>query len=284
MRELRLVLLGLAAIIALLLGASFLLRAFRSSAPLATAADVTQVASQREPPRSSLPPATLAAARGVIERAITEAPDYTRFFDRLRLVFPGDYETIMNALAEANQARGADGKEVNDDLVMADAVVALRRARGRARGESAGTGAGADLQSSARRDAGAAAARPASLRRVPLRREWRRLPVFRRRPPAARRRRGDRRARRDERRPHGAGRSRHTLRFRLPEPGQGARRQGPSADRRSTRCSTARPPIRRSPTTRCARPARPTSNTLGSLPADVRGRLYGLAVDLMAKS
>ena len=130
MRELRLVLLGLAAIIALLLGASFLLRAFKSPAPLATAPAVTQVASQREPPRSSLPPATLAAARGVLERAIAEAPDYTRFFDRLRLVFPGDYETIMNALAEANQARGADGKEVNYDLVMADAVVALRRARG----------------------------------------------------------------------------------------------------------------------------------------------------------
>ncbi len=128
MRELRLVLLGLAATIALVLGAGFLLRAFK--APVLPASDMTPAVAPAEGPRSTLPPAALAAARGALERTIAEAPDYTRFFDRLRLVFPGDYETIMRTLAETNPPKGEEGKDLNADLVMADAVVALRHARG----------------------------------------------------------------------------------------------------------------------------------------------------------
>jgi hypothetical protein len=128
MRELRLVLLGLAAIIALLLGAGFLSRAFKG--PTTPASDTAQVESPIAAPSSSPPAPALAAAREALERAIADSPDYTRFFDRLRLVFPGDYETIMNSLAEANEAKDGQTKEINDDLVMADAVVALRHARG----------------------------------------------------------------------------------------------------------------------------------------------------------
>ena len=128
MRELRLVLLGLAAIIALLLGAGFLSRAFKG--PTSAALDTAQVESPAEPPHSTLAPAALKAARNALERTIAEAPDYTRFFDRLRLVFPGDYETIMNALADTSQVKGEESREINADLVMADAVVALRHARG----------------------------------------------------------------------------------------------------------------------------------------------------------
>ena len=60
-----------------------------------------------------------------IERGIAASPDYARFFDRLRVVFPSDYTTILNGIA-ANTKPG----EANVDLVMADAVMALRRAHG----------------------------------------------------------------------------------------------------------------------------------------------------------
>lgn len=62
--------------------------------------------------------------RASIERALADAPDYMRFFDRLRLVYPSDYETIMSGLA------ALPGRDINADTVMADAVAALRRAHG----------------------------------------------------------------------------------------------------------------------------------------------------------
>ena len=132
MRELRLVLLGLAAIIALVLGAGFLMRAFKTEprvpataqtepATTTTAATTTATA----PLRSALSPAALATARAAVERAIVDVPDYARFFDRLRLVFPGEYDSIMNTLAAASQ-----GRDINVDNVMAEAVAALRHAHG----------------------------------------------------------------------------------------------------------------------------------------------------------
>ncbi len=132
MRELRLVLLGLAALIAALLGTGFLLRAFkRPPAP------VTAVMIEPAVPRaaSTLSPQALASARSAVEQAIADAPDYTRFFDRLHLVFPGEYETIVANLAAttghengAPTIGGTDG--ANADAAMADAVMALRRAHG----------------------------------------------------------------------------------------------------------------------------------------------------------
>ena len=127
MRELRLVLLGLAAVLALLLGGTFLLRAIHGPpAPVATVS-APQTANGIEPsePRPALSVA-LKAVRASIERSMADAPDYTRFFDRLRLVFPSEYDTIMDGLAASN----AQKKDVNPDVVMVDAVSALRRARG----------------------------------------------------------------------------------------------------------------------------------------------------------
>ena len=142
MRELRLVLLGLAALIAMLLGAGFLVRAFKGP-PRAVAVSI-----EPSVPRvaSSLSPQALAAARGVVERAIADTPDYARFFDRLRLVFPGEYETIVANLAAGLGEAGA-GRSVtsvatggaaseanpgvaNPDVAMSDAVTALRKAHG----------------------------------------------------------------------------------------------------------------------------------------------------------
>lgn len=127
MRELRLVLLGLAAVMTLLLSGWFLLRAFNGpgSAPVATA-EAPVAAPPSNGSRLPLAPAALKTARGSVERSIADAPDYTRFFDRLRLVFPSDYESIMDSLAVTN----AQKKDINADVVMSDAVAALRRAHG----------------------------------------------------------------------------------------------------------------------------------------------------------
>ena len=126
-------LLGLAAVIALLLGANFLLRAFRVPGvpPLAqTTVPETPVESPPvvAPTVVALPavPAAPPAARAIVDRAIADAPDYTRFFDRLRLAFPSDNEAILNTLGNAV----ANGGEANVDMMMADAVAALRRSHG----------------------------------------------------------------------------------------------------------------------------------------------------------
>lgn len=141
MRELRLVLLGLAAVIALLLGGTFLLRAVKGPPPqqVATVPDETETApaptsgsvsaptsSPTQGSQAPLAPAALKEVRASIERALAESPDYVRFFDRLRLVFPSEYDTIMDGLAAAN----AQKKDINPDVVMTNAITALRRTRG----------------------------------------------------------------------------------------------------------------------------------------------------------
>ncbi len=111
MRELRLVMLGLAVVMLLLVGAGFIGRALH-------------------PPRYDRATATTreaATPRGTVEVAIADTPDYTRFFDRLRLAFPSDYDTIMSSLAAGQAQRGG---EPDADVMMADAVAALRRLHG----------------------------------------------------------------------------------------------------------------------------------------------------------
>jgi len=125
MMNLRLALLGLAAIAALFLGAGFLERAFRGDRGAPT---VETRAPGAETGALSLPETpAIVAARRAIEDTIATSPDYTRFFDRLRLVFPSDYDTILGTLARA--AAGSD-KTASPDAIMADAVAALRKADG----------------------------------------------------------------------------------------------------------------------------------------------------------
>ncbi len=116
MKELRLVLLGLAAIIAVGLGAGFLMRAFTLGPyrRLAEAVPADAVPQEAGPGGAAPDPQRVA-----VERRIAAVPDYARFFDRLRTLFPDDYASILNA-AVAGDA----------DLVMSDAVIALRRAHG----------------------------------------------------------------------------------------------------------------------------------------------------------
>lgn len=126
MRELRLVLLGLAALIAILLGAGLLRRAFTHGRT-----DVAAVTSGAKPSPASAPASGNPSARSAVERAIAASPDYTRFFDRLRLLFPSDYDKTLTALTT-----GVSPGDVNVDLVAADAVTALRHAHGALAGKA----------------------------------------------------------------------------------------------------------------------------------------------------
>jgi len=130
MRNLRLALLGLAAMSALLLGLGFLQRAFKSdNAPPATATAPEAPAAPAAESAVNPPPLPFAVkdARQKIETIIATAPEYGRFFDRLRLLFPNNYNGILDSLAkDAVTAQ----KPPAADALLADAVTALRRANG----------------------------------------------------------------------------------------------------------------------------------------------------------
>ena len=120
MKELRLVLLGLAAIVAVLLGASFVTRALTHNAPQETA-----LVTPRESPPAAPTSDDPTPPRAAVTRALAETPEYSRFFERLRSSFPDDYASILNGAATADKPA-----TLNADLLMSDAVVALRRAHG----------------------------------------------------------------------------------------------------------------------------------------------------------
>jgi hypothetical protein len=71
------------------------------------------------------PPPEVVAARLTIEKKIAGAPDIARFFDRLRLTLPSDYESAISALA---RRRGA--VDESPDVYLSEAVKTLRQSRG----------------------------------------------------------------------------------------------------------------------------------------------------------
>jgi hypothetical protein len=86
-------------------------------------ADTTPVTA----PISPAPPAARAAARKSIEARIAQVPEYQRFFDRLRLALPSQYEATLNGFADRLVATG---KEQSVDAYLSEAVRDLRQARG----------------------------------------------------------------------------------------------------------------------------------------------------------
>lgn len=83
------------------------------------------------PQASSAAPAPAAAdmnaeARRKIEEAIGAAPEYAAFFARLRAAFPGDYDKTLDKFAQASLQAGS----ASADHYLAEAVKALRQARG----------------------------------------------------------------------------------------------------------------------------------------------------------
>src|SRR3954452_5637292 len=66
-------------------------------------------------------------ARRAIETRIAQVPEYQRFFDRLRLTLPAQYETTLDSFADRLVATG---KEQGADVYLSEAVRDLRLARG----------------------------------------------------------------------------------------------------------------------------------------------------------
>jgi hypothetical protein len=99
----------------------------RPSAPNATPAVA---------PINPAPPAERAAARRSIEARIAQVPEYQRFFDRLRLAIPSQYEATLNGFADRLVATG---KEHSIDTYLSEAVRDLRQARGALAAKADGT-------------------------------------------------------------------------------------------------------------------------------------------------
>jgi hypothetical protein len=118
---LRLVLLGLAALAAIVTGAALLQRAMRSEpAPLIATAST-------QPGKPGTSPDEIDAARRAFEEKLKTAPEYAAFFDRLNTVFPSEYEAFLAAFA---QSFAASGEIASADLLMAEAARSLRLSRG----------------------------------------------------------------------------------------------------------------------------------------------------------
>ena len=69
----------------------------------------------------STPPGAL------LEEKLKTAPEYAAFFDRLKTVFPSEYEFFLAAFA---QRFAANGEIASADLLMAEAARSLRLSRG----------------------------------------------------------------------------------------------------------------------------------------------------------
>jgi hypothetical protein len=113
---LRLVLLSLAALIAMSLGVSFLLEANTPGEALRSSA------------MSHAPAEPLSVARQKIEAEINrESPDYAGFFERLHAVLPTEYDVILDGFAK----QAIDGGDVsNVDSLVSQAVRDVRLSNG----------------------------------------------------------------------------------------------------------------------------------------------------------
>ncbi|MGH6840908.1 MAG: hypothetical protein ACREDV_02285, partial [Methylocella sp.] len=123
MNILRLVLLGLAALAAIVAGAALLQKAIRRDTP---SKPLIATASTR-PGKAWTSPDEIDAARRAFQEKLKAAPEYAAFFDRLKTVFPSDYESFLAAFAERSAASGATASA---DLLMAEAARSLRLSRG----------------------------------------------------------------------------------------------------------------------------------------------------------
>lgn len=121
MNILRLALLGLAAGIAIILGAHGVIEVGHAQKPPAAALATTES-------QDGIANAQLRAARERIEKRIaTTAPDYMRFFDRLKQLLPDEYDEILDGFARQS-LEGADMSNV--DSLLSAAVRTLRISSG----------------------------------------------------------------------------------------------------------------------------------------------------------
>lgn len=126
---LRLVLLGLAAVITLSLGGHALWQASRNGE-----AALPTIVAAPDSKRSSAD-AKMAALRSQVEARLQEAPDYARFFDRLKRDLPSEYESLVKDFAKREQSGPI---LANIDSLMSEAVRSLRLSRGAAAAKADG--------------------------------------------------------------------------------------------------------------------------------------------------
>lgn len=119
---LRLVLLGLAAL-SLIAGGSALLRKAARPEPPSISLDRTAAGSGK----AALPARENAAVRRAFEEKLAAAPEYAVFFDRLKAAFPSNYEAFIASLAEQ---RTASGEIADIDFLATLALRSLRASRG----------------------------------------------------------------------------------------------------------------------------------------------------------
>jgi hypothetical protein len=130
MRKLSFLLLGLASSVAIAAGIGILVLALetdRQAVPTAALAAKPAVEAPAAPAPNGPPSEARSAARKRIEALIGQVPEYQRFFDRLRLTLPSQYEATLNGFADRLVATG---KEQSADVYLAEAVRDLRQTRG----------------------------------------------------------------------------------------------------------------------------------------------------------
>ncbi len=130
MRKLSFLLLGLASSVAIAAGIGILVLALETDQPppgMAALAAKPAAEPPAAPAPSGPPSEARSAARKRIEALIAQVPDYQRFFDRLRLTLPSQYEATLNGFAERLVATG---KEQPVDVYLSEAVRDLRQSRG----------------------------------------------------------------------------------------------------------------------------------------------------------
>jgi hypothetical protein len=120
---LRLVLLGLATLAGVIASAALLQQAIRPNTSSASLI-ATETPRLGEPGPS---PNEIVAARRTLDEKLTAAPEYKAFFDRLESTFPHEYESFLAGIAKR---LGTAGEKSNPDFLMAEAVRSLRLSHG----------------------------------------------------------------------------------------------------------------------------------------------------------
>jgi len=121
----RLVLLGAAAVSLLVLGGSLIDLASHTDQQPSSASAAAHASI--DPAPSSAGIAARAEMRQKIETELAQSPEYMHFFDRLKLVFPAEYDTIIDSFAKR---AAANGETEDIDAMMSEAVRALRLSHG----------------------------------------------------------------------------------------------------------------------------------------------------------
>jgi len=121
-QDLKLFLLGLVGTLLIGSGAWLIVDMLQPPSPREAAGP--PVVAAPEAPTKTEPPVD--AARKQVEDTIASAPEVARFFDRLRLALPTDYEAAISALVSRKSGGAAD----SPDYDLSQAVKTLRQSRG----------------------------------------------------------------------------------------------------------------------------------------------------------